>query len=384
MFVTAIAGLVATGSMLAPPAVINVPLKLTKVDRKQNQYVGLSFYGVSKGTQNLRDINVPKSMGVTHSCLMYFSEDPMALAAAKDPKANRFAVIWFDFNRNKKFEESEKATYSGKDKVYSGYDLFEFKGKPVGLKGKIYASAIASGTQMAGLVPLAAMEGTFKVAGQNTTAKVLDSDYDGRFGTKSRYGGDTLLCTADRPMNFANFDQLISMSDGRFYTAAMSKDGKSLVFTRDETPMGTLAVAGSKLQSLQLSSPKGNLSPVIVNGEANVPATEYMLSYASVEAKNADGKTYQVSYASSGQSKVKVSANQTTELKFGDGMKLSLSCANAGPSKSFNINLNDKNGFKVSGLYDRSNNNYQQPKEPEVVIYGPDGSVVDKQTFHYG
>jgi len=385
MFVTAIAGLVATGSMLAPPAAINVPLKLTKLEKKQNQYMGLSFYSLTQGTQYLRNIPVPKSLGITHSALMYLSEDPMAVVAAKDPKLNRFAKIWIDFNRNKKFEDRELATYTGKDTTYTGYDCYEFKGQPVGPKGKVYARVLASGTQMAGLMPTAAMEGTFSTTqGRISAVSVLDTDYDGFFGKSSRYGGDQLVLASGAPVMDSSLNQLLALDDGRFYTCSVSANGKTITFLRDETPLGTLAVSSGTLQSVQLNSPKGSFVPMLVNGEVKLPAMEYSLSYASVSVKNDQGKKFQVSYSGNVKTKIAVKAGEKTELVFGEDMKLTLTSSNAGNGKSFDISLADKNGFKVNGLYDMSNNNYQQPKEPELVIVGPDGVEVATEKFHYG
>lgn len=385
MFVTAIAGMLTAGSVLAPPATIEVPLKLAKQVSGQNPYTGLSFYGLSQGTQYLRGYNVPKNLGITHSALMYLSEQPIALVAIKDPKQNRFSKLWFDFNRNKKFESGELAVYTGKDKRLGGYDSYEFKGKPVGPNGQIYAKAIASGIQMAGLMPTAAMEGTFSTKpGTINTVNVLDTDYDGFFGKSSQYGGDKLVLAGSAPVMDTSLNQMFSLDDGRFYTCSVSKNGKTITFLRDETPLGTLAVSSGSLQSVQLNGPKGSFVPMLVNGEAKLPAMEYSLSYASVSITNDQGKKFQVSYSGNAKSKIAVKAGEKTELVFGEGMKLTLTSSNAGNGKSFDISLADKNGFKVNGLYDMSNNNYQQPKEPELVIVGPDGAEVATEKFHYG
>lgn len=384
MFVTALAGIVAYGSVLAPPVTIDIPLKLVKAKTSDVQYVGQSFYGMSKGTSYLRGYTIPASMGATHSVLMYMGNRELAIVAAKDPKANRFSKIWVDFDGNKKFDSNELAVYEGTDKQRPSSESFVFKGQPKAGNKPVYAKVIGSQTTMVGLSPTASMQGAFKLEGDPVSVIVYDSDWNGFYGNASQYSGDTIVCSSRKKVAYSAVSQLLSLGDGRYYTAKATDDNAKLILTRDESPLGTLSVANANLQNLEISCAKGSFYPTLVNGEASVPATDYTLSYATVDIKSNDGKTYMVNFASNAKTTFNVKADSKTELSLGNDVKLTLTVANAGPAKSFDVSLSDKNGFKVSGLYEKSSNNFKQPKAPEVVIYGPDGSVADKRAFEYG
>jgi len=384
MFIAALTGLAVFGGMLAPPVTIDVPLRTVKLDRKSNPYLGQRLVGISPGTQALKGYAIPKQMGVTHSALMFLAEGPVAVAAAKDAKETRFAKVWIDFNQNKKFESQELAVYSGKDDVLIGYDFYEFKRKPDGLKGKVNTAVIGSEVQVIGLVPTAALEGSFELGGQKTSVKAIDTNFDGLCGTAGREGNDLLICLGDQVNVYGSFGQMFALADGRYYAASMAKNGRTLSLVRDQTPVGTLAVDGGELTVIQLSSPKGNFVPRTAKGEATIPAGEYVFAYGSFSMTGKDGVKYQISFNSEVPIKLKVAADEKTLIRFGEGLRLALRASNAGASRQFDLNVSDKNGFKVSGIYKLLPGSREMPKEPELAIYGPDGSLVDKLTFHYG
>jgi hypothetical protein len=384
MLLAAVANLVLNTSVLAPPVAIKVPLRLAPNTSEALGYAGIRFFSMNAGTRGLKGISVPKSFGVTNSALVFVDKDPIAVVATKTPNGKQFAKVWVDFNRNKKFENSELAVPSGKSNLYREFDQYNFKGKPSGRQGPVRASVIAIGTSFAGLVSTSAMEGSFAIGDKRPTASILDTNFDGFYGSKGGQYGDTIVYRIGNPIATQSVNQLLPLYDGRYYSCEVSLNGKLLTLTRDETPLGTVAASNGKLAIMNLRGPKTSFQLAMVDGEARAPAGDYSLMSATLTTKGHDGNTYILTYLGGRNHKVAIEAAKTTKIAFGEEVKLTLTASSYAQAKQFSLALTDKNRYRINQLDNTSGKTITRPTEPQLIIYGPDGSVVETQDFHYG
>lgn len=332
-----------------------------------------------------------------------------------------FDRVWFDWNGDKKFADDEGLKGS-ESKDFAAFGPIERTGAD-GKKCPAFCFLVHGGDHIH-LCPPGYYEGTVTLNGRAVKMAAVDRNVNGVYGERGteEEPGDVLLVDCNGDGKFAELPdeymaqawsieplplmRLMQMPDGNFYRVTVAEDGSRLTLERDATPTGRVKVACSRFV-LGLMGEDGPLWVRATGNEVALPAGSYRVQWVTAGAEDKDGKCWSalINFRRSATERLRVTADQTTELNFGPPFQLSLEVeesedvvfaplpSKTGNSKgstrikrtvpeySFSLSLKDKAGNDVSDVLTPD---VKRPPEPELKIVNSAGKAVKSEKFHYG
>lgn len=385
MFTTAFVAFVAVESTVAPPINLRVPLKLEVARDLKTGVNSMAVFGFQKGINLVKGYVIPDQVKPTHCGMIDFRDKPIGVIAIQAPNQLRFERIWLDMNRNKRFEESEVATFSDDKKSPYGDDHYYFKGTPRSLRGDLRAYVVGTGLYTIGLLPLAKMTAQVNLDGLIYDLDVYDTNFDGSFRSDAGRTKDALCVVQDGKRQSVNyFNQLFAVGSGRFFKAMVSRDEKTLMLIEDPTPLGAIRVETGTVQTLRIRGHQGIVSLSSVSNDRHLPAGKYVLMLANLDLVASNGSICSIDFRGDEKATIRVEPGKTTPLPFGKLPELKLMMALKGATRTFTLGLFDVNGFSITSVQVLKNGGYYRPSAPSLVIYGPDGAQVNQLALEFG
>ncbi len=235
--------------------------------------------------------------------------------------------------------------------------------------------------------------GEITFEGKTYRAATVDNWTNGRFNDicwSASFQGDLLLVDWDGDGKFARDEYVMCgeryWRDGKWFRLSFSTDGTEVTFAPGDFELATLITGHDKFW-VQISS-RSNTGAVAIEttgGRVDVPADDYSLYLAWIEATDEQGNTWKAQAVTGGPyPKFEVKAGQENHFAFGPPFSVTLKPSPSGPYRagqviSFQAALASADGK----TYVFSRNGQRMPA-PKMVIRDESGKEIGSYSFRYG
>jgi hypothetical protein len=392
MIISVLSGILLSSALLAPKNTSILPLSLHQFTQEELDSVPLAnvgFFQMGRLSTNLKQYKLPPGFKPVFEMPFFVISKMTVALAEQNPGGKGIKRVWIDWNGNDKAEASEFASKTGTIKRLEGsFDVLRFAGPNKTKKGPVYVQLIVESNMIA-FIPTACGEATTTMGGKQVILRVIDSNMDGRYeGDPHQHGDQVVVAKKSESGQTATdyqlpLNSLTWLPDQRYYLTTVSMDGKNLILTRDELPLGQIQVKGKDLSNLSFKQGHSTIYPRIDNGIAFAPEGTYELRSAEATRQGLDGLEYRCSFTAKRPLSSIVKGNQTIVFDFDSPVSMSVLASPENDERRFELSLDTKGGIHVqSACPITSESRGNGMKAPELVILDAQGNIVDTLVFN--
>jgi hypothetical protein len=314
----------------------------------------------------------------------------------------RFNRLWVDWNRDRKFDDSEMlepemmehGKSPGEVQCFGPVDV------PAGSNRPSRICFILDSVGILRTLPKDVRTGEMELDGKAYKVVLVDANLDGRYDANSF--GDAVMIDLNRDGKFTEINSMsalammarggepteamplqsyLQLPDGAFYKAEPAQDGSSLTFRRDPDKEATIIGLGPN-STVNLIYEGAVLQARPMGSALKLPAGTYRLMGATVAASSGKGKPWTFSVNDfRARAKLTLAPKEEKKLDYGLPLKLAVVTQKYGKNYNISVDLKDRSNAEIGDVR-KPDGNY--PAEPVLTMADKNGKVIKTQKFHYG
>jgi len=305
-------------------------------------------------------------------------ERPLTIVVVPDVKYNSLIHIWVDYDEDRVLDSDEemRATSVQGVKCFGPLRSRGREGEPV--------CYLRGGPDLT-FLPVGWMRGETRLGGVNNVVIVIDANLDGEYGPWTGMSAltDWLVVRPDgaddsywreRDGLHDGRQTFRQLSDGLFFSVAVSNDGKTATFQRVKS-VGTLTVTAQDAEVISNMGPPRYIR--LQGGSVEMPVGDHSWIVIQAALIDVSGSRWKVTWKGGETDRYTISAGSTTKIEVGPPVKAHAAVKGDRNSTEFEAYLVDEFGHAIDRIIGPDG----KEVPAKLVISNKDGIVIDRVSW---